>query len=311
MVTAPTAGGPEVQPYDFRRPPWIGRDRRAVLDGIHSRLLPALGQLVTAHVRQTVSLALREAVMVTFGEIRGGLATPCVAFVVPLPGDAGDGLVLVEPALALSLVDRLMGGQGEPGERPATLTALEQAVLGQLVQAFLAGLRNGYREVAPFVPGPVRFEEIAERIEVVDRHDRVYLLALDLQAGAHAGALSVILPAALLAEFVQAGATGTAGDSAEPARALVDAHVRAAQVPVVVRLPGFKISARDGANLAPGQVLETNHSFHGNVELHVNGRRLFVGALGRQQGHVGLRVLAPVDPTTPTPSRVMRRTEAP
>lgn len=309
-MTAPAAT-PEVQRYDFRRPPWIGRDRRAVLDGIHARLLPALGQVVTTHIRQTVALTLREAVMVTFGEIRAGLSTPCVTFIVPLPGDTGDGLVIVEPVLALSLVDRLFGGQGEPGERPATLTALEQSVLGQLVQGFLAALRNGYREVAAFAPGTIRFEEIVERIEVVDPHDRVYLLALDLQVGTTAGQLDIIMPAGLLDEFVHGASAALSTATAEPPRVLVESHLRAAQVPVVVRLPGFKISARDGATLAPGQVLETNHSFHGNVELHVNGRRLFVGALGRQQGHVGLRVLAPVDSTTPTPSRVMRRTEAP
>ncbi|MCL4864986.1 MAG: FliM/FliN family flagellar motor switch protein, partial [Gemmatimonadales bacterium] len=205
----------------------------------------------------------------------------------------------------------LFGGQGEAGERPATLTPLEQAVLGQLVQGFLAALRNGYQEVAAFTPGAVRFEEIVERIEVAPPHERVFLLALDLQVGNTAGPLSVVVPAELLAGFVQGPAALVAAPSPEPARALVETHLRAAQVPVVVRLPGFRLAARDGATLAPGQVFETNHSFHGNVELHVNGRRLFVGALGRQQGHVGLRVLAPVDPTTPTPSRVMRRTEAP
>jgi len=310
-MTAPATAAPEALPYDFRRPPWIGRERRAVLDGIHTRLLPALGQVITNHIRQTVTLTLREAVMVTFGEVRSALATPCVSFIVPLQDHAAAGLVVIDPTLAMSLVDRLFGGQGDPGDRPATLTPLEQSVLGQLVQGFLAALRNGYKEVASFAPGAVRFEEIVERIEVVDRHDRVYLLALDLQAGGTAGALSIILPAPLLAEFVQGAQGPAATASAEPPRVLVEAHLRSAQVPVVVRLPGFRISARDGAALAPGQVFETNHSFHGNVELHVNGRRLFVGALGRQQGHVGLRVLAPVDPTTPTPSRVMRRTEAP
>jgi len=310
-VTAPTAPAPDAQLYDFRRPPWIGRDRRAILDGIHTRLLPTLGQVITTHLRQAVTLTLREAAMVTFGEIRDGLATPCVTYIVPLPGDTGDGLVIVEPALALSLVDRLFGGQGDPGDRPATLTALEQAVLGHLVQGFLAALRHGYRDIATFAPGPIRFEEIVERIEVVGRHARVYLLALDLQAGGTAGRMEIILPAGLLDAFIHGATADLALATAEPPRVLVESHVRAAQVPVVVRLPGFKISARDGATLAPGQVLETNHSFHGNVELHVNGRRLFVGALGRQQGHVGLRVLAPVDSTTPTPSRVMRRTEAP
>jgi flagellar motor switch protein FliM len=305
---APTA--PEPVLYDFRRPPWIGRDRRAVLDGIHARLFPALGQLLTNHVRQTATLTLREAVQVTFDEFRTRLSTPATAFIVPLPGDAGDGLVVLEPALAMVLVDRLFGGDGEPGERPASLTPLEQAVLGQLVTSFLTALRKGYHEVATFTPGAIRFEEIVERITVVDRHDRVYLLDFELQLGASSGAFSICLPAALLTDFVLGEGALALPPSSEPARHLVEAHLRAAQVPVVVRLPGFRIAARDGATLAPGQVLETNHSFHGNVELHVNGRRLFLGALGRHQGHVGLRVLAPVDSTTPTPSRVMRRTDA-
>lgn len=315
-MTVATTPGPDaaVVPFDFRRPPWISRERRAVMDGIHVRLLPSLAQLLTGELGRPATLQIRDLAQVTFGDWRLGLPAPCVAFLVPLgPGTAGEGLVTVEPTLALQLIDLLFGGRGDIGNRPRALTALEQGVLGQMLDRFLAAFRDGYREIVALTPGPARFEEIVERIAIVERHDRIFLLEFEIQAGEVRGPLTLCLPATQLAGFVADGpaAAGSRAVPAEPARALLEAHVRAARVPVVVRLPGLQLSARDSATLAPGQVLETSQLFHGTVELHVSGRRLFQGALGRHQGHVGLRVLGPVEATSFTPPRVMRRTESP
>src|SRR5690606_23757503 len=170
-------GTAEVGPYDFRRRRWIGRDRRAILEGVHQRMLPGLERVLTRIVRVPAEVTLRDAAQVAFGDWRRHLVAPLTAFVVPLAaGEGGDGLVVVQPALAHRLVDCALGGSGDPGDRPAALTPLEQGVLGGVVTDLVAAIREGYREVAPFTPAALRFEEITESIEIVDRHERLLLL---------------------------------------------------------------------------------------------------------------------------------------
>jgi len=306
-------GTAEVVPYDFRRPRWIGRDRRAILDGVHQRMLPGLERVLTRIVRVPAEVTLRDAAQVAFGDWRRHLVAPLTAFVVPLAaGEGGDGLVVVQPALAHRLVDCALGGSGDPGDRPAALTPLEQGVLGGVVTDLVAAIREGYREVAPFTPAALRFEEITESIEIVDRHERLLLLEFAVAAGELTGEFVLALPAVRIDGFVR-GTPGSAPAATPPADVVlqqVERQLRGASVPVTVRLSGFRLTAREGASLRVGQVLESNQVFQGTVELHLNGRPRFLGALGRQQGHVGLRILERLE-GAPLPTRMLRRTTTP
>jgi flagellar motor switch protein FliM len=306
-------GSEQVTPYDFRRPPWIARDRRAILEGAHQRMLPGLERILTAAVRTPATVTIRDVAQVSFSDWRRGLEAPLTAFVVPLAdGEGGDGLLVLQPSLAHQLVDLALGGAGEPGERPAALTPLEQAILGQLMTDLVVGIRDGYREVAPFTPGALRFEEIVESLSIVDAHERLLLLECTVAAGALGGELVLALPAVRIDGFVRGtpGAMPAAPSPPDAVRQQVERQLRGASLPVTVRLSGFRLTAREGASLRVGQVLESNHVFQGNVELHINGRPRFLGALGRNQGHVGLRILERLDGAL-MPTRLLRRTSTP
>jgi flagellar motor switch/type III secretory pathway protein FliN len=80
---------------------------------------------------------------------------------------------------------------------------------------------------------------------------------------------------------------------------------------VSVRLPEFRLSALDVALLREGQLLETGQSASGEVELLVNGRRLALGHLGRQQGFVGLRITGWAPSAEPVPATRPSRRKRP
>lgn len=302
--------GTEVRSFDFRRPPWISRERRAVLDGAHERMLPAMERHLTAALGGSVTLTIRDVAQLAFGDWRREVTSPVTAYVIPLaPGEGGDGILWVATPLAQQLVDRLLGGSGDIGERSAPLTPLEQRVFGAVLTPAVALLQQGYREVAPFTPGPLRYEAVAESLAVVPRHERVLLVDATLEVESVTGSLSWLLPASRIDGFLRGtpGAAPPPPPSEEQTRAALERELRAATVPVSVRLTGLRLTAREGATLRVGQVLASNQTFRGDVELHVNGRPRFLGALGRHQGHVGLRILERLDGSA-IPSRLLRRT---
>lgn len=306
------AGSVEVQPFDFRRPPWISSERRAVLDGAHERMIPSLERVLTTSIGTAITLTVNDTCQLAFGDFRRGLTSPVSAFVIPLgPDEGGEGLLRLDTALAHQLVDRALGGSGEPGERPATLTPLEQSVLAGVLTPWVAAIQDGYREVAPFTPGQLRFEAVAESLAMVPRHERVLVLTCRLASEGMDGDITLVLPAACIDGFVRGtpGAPRAVAPKPELTRAAIEQQLRAAVVPVTVRLTGLRLTAREGATLRVGQVLASTHTFHGDVEMHVNGRPRFLGALGRHQGHVGLRILERLDGAA-IPPRLLRRTSA-
>lgn len=301
-----------VESFDFRRPPWLARERRAVLDGAHALIQPGIERVLTGALRTPVTVTIDDTVQLVFGDFRRELRSPVVTYIVPLgAGQGGDGLVHLDPRFALSLIDIQLGGAGDVGTRTAPPTPLEQQVLGQMLAAWVAALQEGYADIAPFTAGPLRYEAVAESLETVPRHERVWMIRCTIVAGEHTGDLSLLLPAACVEGFARGrvGHTGPAPMAPDDLRRLLEQHLRAATIPVAVRLTGFRLTARDGASLAPGQVLESNQAFQGTVELHVNGRPRFLGALGRHQGHVGVRILDRLEGSA-IPPRPLRRTSA-
>jgi flagellar motor switch protein FliM len=304
-----------VVPCDFRRPAWISAERRTVLDGVHARLAPAMAHALATLLRMPVDVAIAEAGQRTFADWRSEQPRPCAAFVCALEdGGPPEAAWMFPASLARRLVDRQLGGRGAAVTDPAPLTTLEQAVLDVVVRELWRVLATGYRDVARLAPGAGRFEDTPASLRFQEDYDRAYVLTLSVQLDTKGGGepepLVACLPARRLEAFLRGMPVDAPAEVAAPGpppRALIDAHLRAARVPVVACLPGFQLAARDGAALAVGDLLETTQAFEGAVELHALGHRLFLATLGRQQSHVGLRLHEPLR-TPPAPPRLLRRT---
>jgi flagellar motor switch protein FliM len=304
-----------VVPCDFRRPAWISAERRTVLDGVHARLAPAFAHAISSLLRLPVEVAVSEAGQRTFADWRSEQSRPCVGFVSALEeGGAPEAAWMFTPSLARRVVDRQLGGRGGIAADPAPLTMLEQAVLDVVVRELWRVLAAGYRDVARLAPGAARFEDTPASLRFQGDYDRAYVLTLavtlDTKGGGDPEPLAVCLPARRLEAFLRGLPLDAPPDvvtAGPPPRALIEAHLRAARIPLVACLPGFQLAARDGAALRVGDLLETPQTFEGAVELHALGHRLFHATLGRQQGHVGLRLHEPLR-TPPAPPRLLRRT---
>ncbi|HRP07975.1 MAG TPA: FliM/FliN family flagellar motor switch protein [Gemmatimonadales bacterium] len=300
----------EVVPYDFRRPPWISRERRAVLDGVHTRMTGELESVISSMVRPPVTVAVADVAQVTFGDWRAALRTPVAAYLAELAGRNQQLLLLFDPILASGLVHRMLGGGAPEGDAGSQLSAVEQAVLGRLATALVSKLRECHAEVAPFSPGTLRFEEIVESLEPVGSHERILLLELEIGFDAPVGRLTMALPAGCIDAFA-AGPVRAAAPALPPGqlRAAIAASLMQARIPVQARLSDLRITARDSARLRSGQVFTSAQVFGGNVEIDFGHGPRFTGSLGRHEDRIALRVMEPATSTGRRP-RLLSKVES-
>lgn len=299
-----------VTPYDFRRPPWISRERRAVLDGVHSRMAVELESVIAALVRPGVSVAVADVAQVTFGVWRTSLSTPATAFLSDLAGTEQQLLLLFDPVLATCLVHRMMGGSAADSSAGHPLTDIEQGVLGRLASSIVAKCRECHADVAPFSPGPLRFERIVESMAPVGPHDRVLLLELEIGLEEPVGRMTLVLPAECIEAFAAGPArVTTAQPPARELRSAIAATLLQARIPVHARLSDLRITARDSARLRPGQVFTSAQVFGGNVEIDLGHGPLFVGSLGKHENRIALRVMEPAASQGRRP-RVLNKVES-
>lgn len=316
---APRASAPQrvdVVPYNFRRPPRISRERQATLDGIYTRFALSLQSLLSQRLRQPTDVTVASVEQATFAEFTMSLGTPCASYIYDLGEQVGaQAVVDLDPVLAPHFVDRLFGGPGGAVAMQRPLTSLEQLVLGNVTDRLMILLQESFGDHVGLNPSQVSFESMPETLQIANREDNVLVGNLEVKSGSTSGLLTICIPLEALESFLQEKAgpvvsvTRARRDDRDQARSLVEAHLRSARVPVQVRLSEFPLAAIDVATLHEGQVLSTGQVMHGEVEVHVNGRRLFFGTLGRQQGYLGLRITQPAEPLGDTGRPSRRRTQ--
>lgn len=304
----PAEGGASVDvvPYNFVRPPRVSRERRSALENVHSRFALALQAMLSSRLRTTIDVTVASVEQVLFSEFLMSLDKPCASFVFKAGAhDDSGGVIDLSADFAYCLVDRMFGGTGEPAKIERGLTPLEQTVVRSVAERMVGLLRDAWQEHLPLAAEVQAFESDPDAIRIANPDDHVLVASVEIKAPSFTGLIAICLPMGLLESFfqdrsaVRLAAKGTQRDHAS--RVHLESCLQHARVVVSARLPALRLTTREVAHLEVGQVLHTGSTADAGVEVHVNGRLRFIGALGQVRRHVGLRITQAV--VVPEPQR--------
>ena len=299
----------DIMPYDFMRPAWFSKERRVVFETVFARFATALQSYLGPRVRTALEIGLHSVDQAVFAEFTQSLETPCAAFVFGV-GDrrGGQGVFAVWPDLSCRLLERLLGGIGEPGETGRSLTPLEQAVLEGVVARALELLREVAQERFHIRPTLESCEADPAMLHIASREDNVLVANLTVRLGEVAGSVAVCLPMAVCESGLQAAAPRKTflpvpiePESAR-VRAGIEESLRVAHVALRARLPMARVSARTLAHLREGTVLPTSHLADEPIEILINDRPGFYATLGQVRRRVSLRITNPMNAAEAKPS---------
>jgi flagellar motor switch protein FliM len=302
---APAGASPQVQLYNFAHAPQLSREHRVALEAVFTRLTLSLQDLLSSLLRIPLDVSLDGLEHVAFGEFRKALSTPCATFVFDTGhGVGGEGIVDVTTGVGFYIVDRLFGGPGEAPHQERSLSDLEQSVVRGVAERLLALLRDSWKEHLELAPEIVRFESNPENLRADSRVQTVIVSEMAIRAGeSFSGQLAICLPLLILESFLQERVADRPARTKKSGRTSrhrehIAEDLKLAHVSLAARLAPLSLSARSLADLAPGQVIQTNQHIDLPIELHVNGRCRYLGTLGQVRRHVGLQITATIANTS-------------
>lgn len=295
----PNAGAskqPSVVSWSFLRPPRVVKHRRKILEVMHDRLAIGLQGMLAARLRAPTDIVIASVESLTFAEFKMVLASPCAAYIFRA-GASDSSLAIIDfsTPFALHLVDRLLGGPGQSGNITRAMTSLEQGVVRAVAERSLQIMRDAWREQINIAPEIVRYESDPEMLEVAKPDDAVLLANYEIRSGGFTGYITTCFPMELLDSVVHdhagPGHAGTAILTGQSALDAVDqSGLGHARVDINVRMPAFRLNARDLSDLQVGQTIVTPHYIDTPVEVSINGRPWFLGTTGQLKSQVGLRI---------------------
>jgi flagellar motor switch protein FliM len=199
-----------------------------------------------------------------------------------------EGLAAVElnPGVAFTLIDRLLGGTGQKPRINRALTEIEQNVIDSVVNLLLDSLSDVWKPV-----GDVRFrihgrETRPQMLQVLGPNEIVILLGFDMKVGETRGMLNLCVPAAAIEaigdKFVH-GSQRTRRQPTAEESAWLATNLRRVPVTVTAEMSST-IAAGDLMRLKAGDVVALGRSATTPVDVQIGGLSRFAGRL-MQDGH--------------------------
>lgn len=285
-----TSGGVVV--YNFRRPDRVSKEQLRSMHLLHDRFALNVSTSLGAFLRAMTEVSIVSVEQFAYSEFLMSLPDPTAFYAIGLNPLDGQGALELNPAVAFTMVDRMLGGTGNtPGPNRA-LTEIEQNVIDSVVKLMLDNLSETWHPVTEVQFKIQARETRPQMLQVTGPNEIVILLVFDIRIGETRGMLNLCIPASAIEAVGDSFAQGWHRTRRLPTpdeESWLHANLGRVQVPVTAKLD-TTLSARELLALNPGDVLALGHSSANPVDLFIGQVRRFQGHLARKGDGVGLRI---------------------
>jgi flagellar motor switch protein FliM len=286
-------GSLKVEPYDFRNPAFLSEVELRRLRLLHEDYIRYLSARLSLYLRMEFGLKMAKLTTVTYSKFTENLPNPTHLSMFKVEPLIGVGILDINPRLALTISDRLLGGKGHSIKSDRYLTEIEVALIEDVILIILeewCGQWKGEQELRPLIIG----QENNGRFLQTSPKDAI-MLALTLEAtfGDCSEQIQIGVPYYTIEPVVKKMQSRRQKDSAAAPEAKTPAWSAAygrISVPVRAEWQTLELSLREVASFRVGDVIEMPHAIFNDTKILLNGTPKFVGTVGLDTDKVAVQI---------------------
>jgi flagellar motor switch protein FliM len=285
-------------PYDFKQTEKFNQDQQKFLERIFSQFAENIVTLLAPMLQTRIAVELLHIRQRQYHAYLNSLQDPTTLIVFKIDPET-KGFVAVDFDLSFALLDRLMGGKGQPLEEVRYFTDLEKAVLQRPLLKFLDGYGEAWREIQTFKLQYDNMEFNPLAVHIVPPSENMVVVSFQAQFAQAQGSIEIavpfrhlkgIIPRASFEEFMLTRSTQTMMQ-APPAVPLFAKNLEAARVPISVELGKSEVLFQDLLNLEIGDRIKLEMDIKEPLRIKVNDKTKFLGYPGRTpDGKMAIRI---------------------
>lgn len=180
--------------YDFKRPNRVFREQLRALRGIHDKSARDLSNKLSQILESIVEVQLHSVDQMTYGEFLMSLPNPCSFNVFELKPFKGSFGLEVNPSIAFPIIDRLLGGKGEPYEYSREFTNIELNIFDKIVKNILLSLHIGWKDTLETAPVLTKKYSSPNVVQIVNQNEIVVMVIMEVIVGHSSGMLNIAYP---------------------------------------------------------------------------------------------------------------------
>ena len=184
----------QVKNYDFKRPTKFSKEHLRTLEIIYEHYGRLLSTSLPIYLRKNVQISVASSETVIFSEFTNALSNPVILGIVNFQPLGGTILIELAAQLGYAMIDRMLGGAGEPLERNRDFTEIEMTIIEKMMVVSMQLMREPWKNVIDLEPVMERIETNSQFAQVIAPNDMIAIVTLNMKIGDVEGFMNVCLP---------------------------------------------------------------------------------------------------------------------
>jgi len=297
VISNKTSKG-DIVNYDFRRPNRISKNQVRTLQNVHESFAEVFGYYLVSKLQTVVSISVTSVDQLFYSEFILSVSNPSCLYVFDIEGTDGQGIMEISPQLALTLMERLLGGSAETPPKPRTITPIEQAVIRGITEHALSDLKNAWKSIADINFKYSRLEMEADFVQVAPASEIVVVVSFDVHIGVNTFLMNLCFPTFALEEVlarlnkqqVTASAVRQTKARQKENFASIKSQLETTYLPVIAELGKTSVTVADIMELKEGDVVKLDKRITDEIEIWIGKKRKLAGRPGSVEGKKGVKI---------------------
>ena len=284
--------------YDFFSPRKFSKDRLKILNSIYENYTRVINSRLNAMFHSTCEIEVGSIEELHYYEFSNALREGDVLALAKIDREdlQEESPILIHLAMPvlLTMMDRMMGGEGEPDDgldADYKLTDLELNMYKDIISDMVAFMGRSWENYITLNFSYVRTETNPTLVQLIGYDDTVVIVGLDIRFPNSSGRLSLCLPGEMLTNIFSeiSKQTGHRTSGEDKTEEIFDS-LRDSDLEIIAELARTKLQLSDIYHLNVGDVVDIKQPKDTPIYLNISGRRWFDGRMGIYNKQMAVKI---------------------
>ena len=299
------AGSDEVLPqrqvtlYDFKRPNRVSKEQLRAFRGVHDKMARSLASQISSIMRSIVEIQLHSVDQMTYGEFLMSLPNPTSFNVFSIKPLEGSGVIEINPSIAFPMLDRLLGGKGEPFDASREFSDIELSLFETILRVMMSTLKEAWGPVMEVYPTIESKESSPNVVQIVAQNEIVVMVVMEIIIGHSSGMMNICYPVIALEPILPKLASRdlmlNETSSKKSRNTELQVLLGGAKVGVEADLGNADLTMEDILGLKVGDVVRLSTPADDIVTVRVDSKERFKGEIGLRRFRKSIQVTEIID----------------
>lgn len=285
----------QVKDYDFARPSKFSKEHLRTLEIIFEHYGRLLSTNLPVFLRKQVQVEVMNSEAVTYSEFSNALSNPVLLGIVNFAPLQGNIIIEMASNLGYSIVDRMLGGQGEPMDKVREFSEIELLIIERIMVVCVNLLVEPWENVVELHPHLERIETNSQYAQIISPSEMIAIVTINIKIGTVEGLMNICLPYITLEDVVDKLNTkywfsNMQSQDETDYSDTIESLIQRVQVPIKAVLGNSTISVSDFASLQRGDIIRLNRNVEDELDVYVGNIRKFTALPGESGDNYAVRV---------------------